>query len=264
LSGLTTVVVNYRTPGDLEEFLVSYAAFPPSRPAGLVVVNVSPTPEDAAMATRWSRHLPELRCISFDDNVGYGRACNRAACLDTGGDVLGFFNADVILAPRALDECYEAIAFTPGRGALGPRQVDSAGRLTSTGVYGPPSTPQFGAWLQHDRGQCSQVREDALTVSGAAYFIRRTVWRLMTSCPAFRRADPDAEGAFLQTPHYYEETWLSAHLRAHGYKVVFWGPTCVVHKWHQASPHGGHADQAMTGSRALYRQACRLHEIECE
>jgi len=264
--GLTSVMINYRTPGDADEFLASYER-DPVVPSGssLIVVNVDPTERDGLVVERWCHRIPEMRAITFTENVGYARACNRAAAIDApGGDVLAFFNADVVLRPRALAECYEAIRENKEWGALGPRQVDEHDRLTSTGVYGPPTQPAFGAWLAPDTGQWSEVRDDALTVSGSAYFIRRTVWDLMATCPVFRAVAPDAEGALLPTEHFYEETFLSGHLRAHGYRVTFFGPTCIVHKWHRASPHGGFADQKMSASRAIYRAACDAHGIERE
>lgn len=265
MMGLTSIVTNYRTPQDLEEFLASFAAYPALDQARLVVVNVEPGPADLAVVERWRERIPDMGAISFADNVGYARACNRAASIDPNGDVLAFFNADVVLRPDALTECYEAIQENRHWGALGPRQVDQHNRITASGVYGPPTQPAFAAWLDQDQGQCSAVRDDALTVSGSAYFIRRSVWELMTACPAYQAADPGSEGGFLQTPHYWEETFLSGHLRFHGYKIGFLGSTVIVHKWHRASPHGGlGADRHMSASRAIYRAACDAHQMAHE
>jgi GT2 family glycosyltransferase len=257
---LDVVVVDYRTPWDLSAFLASYAAFPPTD-AKLWVVLVSPDggslEADLALSAQWETVL-DFEVIVFEDNVGYSKACNFAATKGT-GDVIAFFNADVVLTEGALDECAQALRSTPQWGILGPRQVDAENRFTAGGVFGPPTQPQQRNWLSTDVGQCSDVRPDALTVSGAAYFIKRDLWWSLTGCELYRQVAGEPEGAFLSTPHYYEETWCSYHARAHGALCVFYGPVKIVHKWHQASEPGGWADQQMAVSREAFRYACDRH-----
>ncbi len=258
---LDVVVVDYRTPWDLNAFLASYAAYPPTD-GKLWVVLVSPDggslEADLALSANWATVL-DFEVITFDDNVGYAKACNVAAQRGS-GDVIAFFNADVVLSKGALDECAAALLGTPRWGILGPRQVDETNRITGGGVFGPPSQPQQSNWLATDVGQCSEVREDALTVSGAAFFVRRVLWQTLTDCELYRSVVPEPEGAFLPTRHYYEETWCAYHARAHGAQVVFYGPVKIVHKWHQASEPGGWADQQMAVSREIFRLACDRHE----
>lgn len=262
---LDVVVVDYRTPWDLNAFLGSYAAYPPAD-GKLWVVLVSPDggplEADLALSANWATVL-DFEVITFADNVGYAKACNTAAQRGS-GDVIAFFNADVVLTEGALDECASALRLFPEWGILGPRQVDAANRITAGGVFGPPHKPFQRAWLATDEGQCSDVRPDALTVSGAAFFIKRELWGRLTDCEVYRSFVPDAEGAFLPTQHYYEETWCAYHARAHGAQCVFYGPTKIVHKWHQSSEQGGVADQQMPKARDLYRRACAHHGIPCE
>lgn len=260
---LDIVVCNYRTPADLEAFLTSLADFPCFWPTSVVVANVEPDSADVAVVLRAQERRPDLVHLTFPTNVGYATACNRAAQLGD-GDGLAFFNADVVLRPDALTHCYEAIREHPRWGVLGPRQVNGENRLVGCGVFGPPTRPAQRAWMERDRGQCSTIREDALTVSGSAYFVRREVWEELTACPLYQEAAPGAQGAFLPTPHYYEETFCSYHARAHGYRAVFFGPVVITHHWHRASPHGGHADRGMAKARELYRQACDVHGIPHE
>jgi hypothetical protein len=260
--GLDVVVVNYRTPQDLNAFLASFAASPCFWPCTLTVANVQPGPADIAVVDRWQGVLP-MTHLTFTDNVGYARACNRAAQLGT-GDVVALFNADVILRAEALTHCYEALRGNPSWGVLGPRQVDDKNRLVGCGVFGPPNSPQHSAWFEADTGQCSAVRTDALTVSGSAYFVRREIWTLLTECPVYRAIAPDAEGALLPTQHYYEETWCSYHARAHDVLVVFFGPVVITHLWHRASTHGGEPDRQMGVARDQFRRACDLHHIAHE
>lgn len=252
-------MVNYRTPTDLSGFLASYQAHPCAWPGSLTVVNVAPMPADLAVVKRWQGAL-DINHLSFADNVGYARACNRGAQV-VHGDALGLFNADIVLTPDALTHCYEAIADNPGWGVLGPRQVNGAGRIVSGGVFGTQRSPQMRAWNERDIGQCSEVTR-AVTVSGSAYFVRRDTWKLLSDCHLYRIAAPEADGAFLPTPHYYEETFCSYHARAHGLAVVFFGPVCITHLWHRASPVGGEADRAMGRSRDIFRRACDAHGID--
>lgn len=199
-AGCDVVVVNYRTPTDLEGFLASYAAHGCFWGGSLTVVNVSPMPADLAVVKRWEECI-DLTHITFKENVGYARACNRGALVGQ-GDVVALFNADVVLRADALTHCYEAIRDNPTWGVLGPRQVDDRNRLVGCGIYGLPDQPRQGAWMQTDVGQCSSVRLDALTVSGSAYFVRRDVWEMLTACPIYQEVCGGADGGFLPTPHY--------------------------------------------------------------
>lgn len=258
---LDVVVVDYKTPWDLNTFLGSYASFPPTD-GKLWVVLVSPDgdPEEVvvALSAKWVGIL-DFEVILFEENVGYAKACNVASQRGA-GEVIAFFNADVELTAGALDECATALVSEPNWGILGPRQVDAENRITAGGVFGPPATPQQRNWLATDVGQCSDIRPDVVTVSGAAYFIRRSLWQSLTDCELYRQIVRDPEGAFLPTRHYYEETWCSYHARAHGACCVFYGPVKIIHKWHQASVPGGWADQQMNVSRELFRAACNQHD----
>lgn len=254
----SAVVVNYRTPDDLSAFLRSFADQPPAGTWELTVVNVSPSSADRQVATEWAERMT-LRIVDHDTNVGYARACNYAA-LDTKGDTIAFFNADVRLTPGALETCHQALLAHDDWGVLGPRQIDDNGRFTHAGIFGTNTAPAHRAWQNRDQGQYRDIQE-AVTVSGAAYFIKRTVWEELTDCPTYQALHPGA-GAFLPTQHYYEETWVSYHARAHGWKVMYFGEATVIHRWHKASPVGGHADQQMAPSRTLFRKACDAHAIE--
>jgi hypothetical protein len=137
------------------------------------------------------------------------------------------------------------------------------GGTGTAGIFGTNAAPVHRGWNEIHRGQYLDV-SDAVTVSGSAYFVKRTVWEELANCSLYREVAPDAAGAFLPTPHYYEETWASYHCREHGYRVIYYGPITMVHKWHQASPVGGWAEQQMPASRELFRRACVHHGIACD
>jgi GT2 family glycosyltransferase len=251
---LSLVVVNYRTPQDLQGFLQSYDKHPPRVEHELTIVNVEPASIDVHVALSHGS-----RYVEFPTNVGYARACNSVA-RHARGDVVAFFNADVRITPGALDRCYQALMETPGWGVLGPRQVDDRGRLTHAGILGSNKAPLHRGWYERDQGQYQDVRE-AVTISGSAYFVKCSVWRELTICPLYRDFC-SADGAFLPTQHYYEETYASYHARAHGWQVMYFGEVTLVHLWHRASPLAGHADAQMPVSRELFRRACDAHGID--
>lgn len=258
---LSAVVVNYRTPHDLEEFLQSWVKYAPPW-ADLTIANVQPREEDHDVALRYVND--SIGDSFWAENVGYGVACNAVATRMT-GNVLAFFNADVVLTEGSLEACTGALLAQPEWAVLGPRQVSHEKKLTHAGIVGSLSKPRHRGWQQRDQGQYADVVDDVPTVSGAAYFIKRSVWEELHQCPVFQQIAPGAQGAFLPTKHYWNETWTSYHAIAHGgYKVVYFGPVTIVHKWHRASPMGGWGEQNVRHDQAMFREACRIHGIPCD
>lgn len=261
---LDTIVVNFHTPSDLEGFIASYAAFPPSCWNTLFVVNVdSSEAEDRqameALLSANFNYRTSWNYVPTEKNVGYSGAVNWAASSGN-NEFIAAFNADTRITPGVLDKCLDHMEAQPGIGVLGPRQVDDQNRLTHAGIVGTESEPRFRCWLDDDRGQFDDII-DAITVSGSAYFVRRETWQELTDCPIYQGLHPDAIGAFLPTPHYYEETWASYHARAHGWSVVYYGAAKMIHRWHKASPVGGWAEQQVTTSQKMFRAACDAHGI---
>ena len=262
------VCVSYQTPGDLVRFCDSVMAAPPKLDWHLTAVNVEVRPDDSDALSRIGHKFADhgleknFSGLNLLDNVGYGRACNLVASRSSPWDheFLAFFNADVTLPAGAVEECVAAMRANPEWGVMGPRQVDSRGRITHAGIFGPLDRPQHRAWRQPNSPAFGDIRE-AATVSGSAYFIRRGVWDVLTECPIYCEVAPTARGAFLPTSHYFEETWCSYHAQAHSWKVVYYGPVTIIHEWHQASPVGGWAERQFPASREFFRRACEAHGI---
>lgn len=252
------VVVNYHTQSDLDEFIQSLEQHTVRADATLTVIDVDVDPYRRTFT--WGGHPG--RAIGLRGNVGYARACNFGAAAGR-RDVIGLFNADIVLTRNAIDHCHDAMRDNPDWAILGPRQQDQRGRIRHAGIFGTHEAPVHRGWNEPSRGQFFDVR-DAITVSGSAYFIRRSVWRELTDCPLYQEIAPRALGAFLPTNHYFEETWCSYHAHAHGHRVIYYGYASVVHKWHQASPVGGWAEQQMPASREYFRKACSRHGILCD
>lgn len=265
MKDLDVIVVNYRTPADLEGFIRSYDQHSGTFESTLYVVNVCPREADLEIGA-WAVEtgLNPTHHIVFDENVGYGRAVNHAASLGS-SKVIAAFNADTRLTEGCLDECYKALHGNPSWGVVGPRQVDEQNRITHAGIFGTHAIPKHRAWHKKDgEGQYDDVLE-AITVSGSAYFIKRRVWDDLMECPIYKALVPEAEGAFLPTPLFYEETWCSYHAFAHGHKVMYYGPAKMVHKWHESirsNDKSGWANKAFVEARDLFRAACDAHGLD--
>lgn len=254
------LVCNYRTPHDLREFLQSYEYYAPHCLHTLRILNVDPTLNDQDVAEEYRERNGNITVTEFETNVGYGHAVNVGASLG-GEDTIAIFNADVVLTPGALDACAAMLWKYNETGILGPKQYDQDGKITHAGIFGTPDNPQHRGWRSSDTSKYDDVRE-AITVSGSAYFVKRPVWEFLTDCPNYQEFAPGVSGAFLETRHWYEETWCSYHAREHGFKILYYGKVSLIHKWHRASRVGGEIDHVvMPESRQIFRNACDHHSI---
>lgn len=257
---LAAAVVNYRTSGDVEDFLRSWTAVSGEVDAHLTIVNVCPLEEDEAVVSQAWQYLDHARTsiVAWRSNCGYNVACNRALARGA-SPYLACFNADVVLRPGVLRGCVDAIEEHSAWAVVGPRQVDDSNRITCAGTLGTPEHPEMRGWMQYDQGQFSDVRDDCVHVSGSAMFWRRSVWEELTECPQFQAAAPGATGALLPAQHFYGETWAMYHARAHGHRVGYLGTVVATHRWHRASPVGRAPNVAE--DQAFFRRACQLHEM---
>lgn len=253
---LLNVVVNYKTPKMLHRFADSYQEFVKTEDSRLVVVDVESDYTDDSYSGvdadifLWSQ-----------DNIGFARSVNLGVQTGLGildADIIGIFNADTAFLNS---ECITTTlkCFSEDNvGVVGPRQVDSKNRVTHAGFYNKNGTIVGPGWHERNVGQYISVM-DAHYVSGSAMFVRRTVWDELSSCESFLDASPEADGAMLVTPHYYEDRFLCEHALAHGHRVIYNGSGTMLHEWHASSPVGSWVDQEHKESRKIFSNACRVH-----
>lgn len=259
------VIVNWRTPWDLERALRTLRQNPPSTQFNLTVVNVEPEEADTYAAHEnlgWVDPSDGVAMlIPTQDNIGYAQACNLGAEYGDStrdpGQVIGLFNADVEFTPGVIDECVDALLANDRWAVVGPRQVNRDGRFTAAGIVGTRERPRHRGWMKKDTGQFSDV-VSCPTVAGSAYFIKRHVWDELTFSDRYRDAVANAglpfpRGAFLPTEHFYEETFCSYHAIERGYECVYFGPARMIHN-HQGT--GAPPSGAVTRSRQAFRQVC--------
>lgn len=201
-----------------------------------------------------------------NDNIGYSAACNLLAS-SSEAEIIALLNADVWMTSEDLVKIQNIFDENDDIHILGPKQRDEDGLITHAGIIGTNTAPAHRGWRQQDpHDVLYRDRMPCVTVSGSAYFIRRSVWDDLTNNSKYRELYPGAVGAFLPTPHYYEETWCSYFARHLGYNVVYDGSVSIGHSWHASSPKPGEgfsqADSQFAVSREIFRSACDYMGIE--
>ena len=250
-------VINYKTYDLLQSFIDSIVEFPPSVDHHLTIIDVDSDLEKAEALS-----VPEDSWLVLSDwNLGYALSCNYAG-FSSDADILGFFNADTkFVNATCIDYCIDFLNSHPEVGIVGPLQYDSEGRVTHGGIFGSLSKPEHHGWRSKDLNRMRFNRK-AVTVSGSAFFIKRSLWSDLTNCEIYRSCFPDVIGPFLPTEHYYEETGCAYHAQAHGSEVWYLGEAEMIHEWHKSSPIGGEADKNMKASKSIFVDFCEAHGID--
>jgi len=204
--------------------------------------------------------------VSLNKNIGYSAACNKLAAIGS-NSVIGLLNADVWFTNEDITKICRIFNQEQDVHILGPKQRDEYSLIRHAGIVGTNTQPRHRGWMEPDpTDSLYRDRVNCVTISGSAYFIRRSVWNELTNNPKYRELYPEAKGAFLPTPHYYEETWCSYFARHLGYNVVYDGSVSIGHSWHASSPKPGegysHADAQFKVSQSIFRKACDYIGIE--
>ncbi len=159
--------------------------------------------------------LPGATVILNTRNWGYARACNQGANAGQGRYIL-LLNADTAATPGWLSALVRGFQSDSQIAVVGPKLVDFQNRIVSAGVIGSNASPRIRGWMKPDDPGLYARPIDCLSVSGAAYMIRRDL------IPVLGLFD---ESYFF----YYEETDYSYNARRHGYRVVYWPYSRMYH-----------------------------------
>lgn len=256
-------IVSFNTQEKLKRLLDTLCADYEDNVWNLVVADNGSTDGTVEFlkAEGWSYPIDK---IFYNSNIGYANACNQLAA-EGDSEIVGLLNADVWLTTKDVSEIARAFEADPELGIVGPKQRDERNRITHGGIFGTHERPRHRGWQAHDpEDRLFRDCVEAITVSGSAYFVRRSVWNELTDCPLYQECAPGAIGAFLPTNHYYEETWCSYHAWAHLHKVEYLGAVSIGHSWHSSAPVGQGRDKFRNESQAMFRTACRHHDIPCD
>jgi glycosyltransferase involved in cell wall biosynthesis len=255
---VSLVCVNYHTYPLLQRFLDSVKEYPPSVSYEVLVIDVESLSEIENI------DLHGARLIRKKENVGYARACNEGI-VETTGKVVALLNADTeFVNTTCVDRLFNFLMEDEKRGIAGPLQYSHDGLITHGGIMGTHAKPQHRGWRSRN---IKAFRDDqrAVTVSGSAFFIKRSLCEYLTECPIFLEQFPLALSCFPTLPHMFEETLVAYHAHGHGYEVWYLGAEgCeMIHRWHQSSPVGGkYATDGFRIGQQAFREFCASHGLD--
>lgn len=246
-------VVNYSTPGDVYKLVDSIEKWEPNLRVSLY--QNKPPDEVAGATTDMLRGIVQGRqhrlfVMEGDENRGHGYGTNRAAerALTWKPDYLFLLNPDCLFTSTILDSMVAFLEADPARCVVGPKQVDSRGRVTAGGIIGTMEEPAHRFWHHQDRN--NSLGRDAVqgpTVAGSAMLVRTE--------------DFFEYGGLLESNHYYSETWFNYHIQAHGRECWYYGEAVMNHEWHQSSSIGSPlAEGVLRQDQELFRRMCDEHD----
>lgn len=217
--------------------------------------------------------------LFFNRNVGYSAACNQLAYAGK-NPFIGLLNCDVWFEEDNIKDIINSFYDHPEAAVIGPKQRDEKGNITHAGIVGSNTEPKHRSWQVSDpNDELHKDFVECVTVSGSAYFVRRSVWQEIVDNADYmilydKFAEQSAQrlrvsplswtsnpGGFLSTPHYYEETFCSYYIRHLGYKVCYDGSISMGHSWHGSHEKGSPMDKMFRISQAMFREACDHFEI---
>lgn len=160
-------------------------------------------------------------------------------------------NADVecLSSQRPILDIFEEF---PEVAAVGPLQTDLRGHVRHGGIFGTNEGPKHRWWgepVEFCEAPGDRI-EDAVTISGSVYYARRSVWEEL--------------GGFLDTPHYFEETWFSYLARHRGHRVVYTPLGAWLHHWDSTPVSTEQKGELFKVSQAIFRSACAREGIACD
>lgn len=256
-------IINHNTRDKLERLFVGLTADYIPDLWKLYVADNGSTDDSAEFLL--NVEYPVITHKDFNNNCGYATASNKLAAVGN-SEIIGILNADVWMLSDDVKAIAKIFEENPEIAVLGPKQRDERCRITHAGIFGTHERPIHRGFHEDDRADLFyRDRTEAITVSGSALFTRRSVWNELTNCPIYKHYNPEAGGAFLPTPMYYEETWYNYHAWAHGYKVFYDGSVSIGHTWHASTELGSKSSDGYKDiSRAVFRAMCGFHDIPCD
>lgn len=121
------IVVTFNSRSVIRDCLSPLVGLPSSEL--IVVDNASMDDTLGAVA----HDFPGVKCLALGENIGFGRACNRAAMMSV-GEYLIYLNPDAVCPPEALRSLFQFLTHHPEAGIAGGRLIGSDGQpLASMG-----------------------------------------------------------------------------------------------------------------------------------
>lgn len=220
-------IVSYNTRSDLEACIRSIYEGHIGRPYEVIVVDNGSTDGSKEMVRE---QFPQATLIETGENLGYGRANNRAL-LGRPGRYYLILNSDIVLEKDSVDRLADQLAGCPGAGAAMGALVNPDGTLQTTWASGEltvesvlweqtflsrlfPKSRVFGAYFRTDWNHATAC--ELAQGCGAFLLVRADLYNLLGGF------DP---GYFM----YCEDTDLSRRIRDAGYKIVYVPDARAIH-----------------------------------
>lgn len=127
----TVTIVNYNTVAKLRDCLQSIRDTTAGMALETIVVDNGSKDGSVDMVRT---EFPEVRLIATGENLGFGRAHNRAMVVGTGRYFI-VLNPDTIVEAESFQRLVAFMDRTPDAGACGPTVFDAAGALAHSGHH---------------------------------------------------------------------------------------------------------------------------------
>lgn len=267
--GVSLLVVNYNTKDLIQRLVhVLNAEYEPGVWKLHIIDNGSTDGSKEILDRMFA--IPELHIdsLTHGENVGYAKAINRLSHMDN-EEYLCAVNADTWFSTRHVKQVIESFKEKPNAAVIGVKQMDEQARIRHGGIFwDKQSRPVHRGWSEMDPLDAKyKDAKQCWTVSGSIYYMRRDVWNEVYEDPTYKEIAPEAEGAFLPTPFYFEETFFSQVVQHKGYEVWYDGIIETAgHTWNASTgkTHDDRLRSLFTESRGIYMRACDLFGIEHE
>lgn len=235
----TVTIVNYNTRAKLVDCLASIRSTSDRLRLEVIVVDNGSTDGSAEMV---HRDFPYVRLVEAGENLGFGRAHNRAMAMG-GGRHFIVLNPDTIVRPGTFERLVTFLDTTPEAGACGPAIEDASGAFAHSGHrdFSVPSVAanafnlralmprdeflrqHFGAWLGklHSAYHPHDSLREVDWIDGACLVVRRA---------AYEQTGGFDEGIFLNAEDF---EWCY-RMRQHGWRIYHVPDVKIVHLMHQS------------------------------
>lgn len=226
LNSILVVTVTHNTAETLRHFLDSLIAPDGSRPRVIVVDNASAD----LTAERDAAQSYGARLIEEPENLGYGAGVSAGVqASEEDFDFLVVANPDVTFTPGALEALAAAAAEIDDAGALGPKILDSDGRVYPSARQLPSLRTGIGhamlgnVWAGNPWSR--RYRSDRSDGSG----LREAGW-LSGACLLIRRSAYEAVGGFDPSYFmYFEDVDFGARISQAGWRNIYVPAAIVTH-----------------------------------
>jgi GT2 family glycosyltransferase len=226
-ASVSAVIVSYNTRDRTLDCLARLLMQPVNVPFEVVVVDNASSDGSAAAI---ERAFPQVRVMCLPENVGFGRAINRAASTIS-SDFLMLLNPDAEAVGPIVDNFVEAATQTPGHGIYAGRSLRADGSDDGYSVRGVPTLWSLFAAASGLRSLLPSVRW--ANPEGLPHLDRKQahVVQAVSGCVLLIDRDlfTDIDGFDPQYFMYCEDTDFSVRARAAGARPLLCPSVKVIH-----------------------------------